>query len=87
MFELLTPGQTPTLRLYHPKRPSPEFALPSLTKGFENAYKDGSYIKLYKSHPEHKSIADLKLKERTALTINNPFATTAIKSIDKKYWE
>ena len=58
-----------------------------ITKGFETAYQDGSYMKLFKSHPEHRSIGSLNIKKRVSLDIDNPFATKAIKSIDQKYWE
>ncbi|MFK7824715.1 MAG: hypothetical protein AB8G05_11190 [Oligoflexales bacterium] len=58
-----------------------------ISKGFERAYEDGSYMALFNSHPEHIDIKKLKLASRTTFNIENPFASEDVKSIDKKYWD
>ena len=58
-----------------------------ILNGFKKAYEDGSYMKLFNSHPEHSDIKQLALSSRTTFDIDNPFASEAVKAIDGKYWD
>lgn len=58
-----------------------------LTKGFELAYKDGSFTKFFYNHPKiKKSIEDSNLEKRTRIEIANPFLTPQTAEIAKKFW-
>ncbi len=54
--------------------------------GFKKAYADGSYKRLFLSHPEFAGLKDLKLNERRRINLKNTRATSEDLAIDRKYW-
>lgn len=58
-----------------------------LEKGFLLAYKDGSFMDFFYTHPKIKqSIETAQLEKRTRIEIPNPFLTPKTANINPKYW-
>ncbi len=56
-------------------------------EGLINAHADGSYEKLFKSHPSiSKVLKEAMLSKRRRLEVDNPLMSDEIKQIDARYW-
>ena len=59
----------------------------ALEKGFETAYRDGSFQKFFYNHPDiKKSMERADLDARTRIEIPNPQLTDATRNIPEHYW-
>lgn len=59
----------------------------AIEDGMEAMYADGSYIELFRSHPEVKPFFDRGgLDGRRVMRIPNPFSTAEFRAIPDRYW-
>ena len=59
----------------------------AIAKGFRKSYEDDSYLEFFYNHPHIKaSFAKAERRQRTVLSINNPFFPQASENIPDKYW-
>ncbi|WP_438362510.1 hypothetical protein [Paraburkholderia caribensis] len=59
----------------------------TIARGFASAWRDGSYLKLFNTHPYIQNALRLaKLKERKIIRIENPFLSDEDRAIPEMYW-
>jgi hypothetical protein len=82
-----------TLALHYPHtsmfyvRKSDKTLHDDLYRGFQRAYADGSYMRLFLSHPDIRSaLGKAKLTSRRVIEIDNPVFPPEDRAIDAKYW-
>jgi hypothetical protein len=58
-----------------------------LYRGFQRAYADGSYMRLFLSNPDIRTaLRQAKLTSRHIIEIDNPFFPAEDRAIDARYW-
>lgn len=58
-----------------------------LKKGFDKAYRDGSFLQFFYNHPHIKEMfAQTDMRHRIRIDIPNPFLPTKTIAIPKQYW-
>jgi hypothetical protein len=58
-----------------------------LYRGFQRAYADGSYMRLFTSNPDIRTaLRQAKLAKRRIIEIENPFFPVEDRTIDARYW-
>ncbi|CAB3687252.1 hypothetical protein [Paraburkholderia rhynchosiae] len=73
--------------LFYVARHSPALA-GTIERGFTAAYKNGSYMRLFNSHPYiQQALVQANLRERKVIELDNPYLSAADRKIPEKYWE
>lgn len=72
--------------LFYVARRDPKLAI-TLERGFMAAYKDGSYMRLFDSHPYiQRALAQANLRERKVIELDNRYLSAADRKIPEEYW-
>lgn len=59
----------------------------AIERGWRKAYQDGSYMRLFNSHPSIREVLDeARLDERRQLVIDNPLLSEETKAIEARFW-
>jgi hypothetical protein len=59
----------------------------TIARGFAAAYRDGSYMRLFNTHPYiQNGLTQARLAERRVFALDNPFLSEADRSIPGMYW-
>jgi hypothetical protein len=59
----------------------------TIERGFMAAYKDGSYMRLFDSHPYiQRALAQANLRERKVIELDNRYLSAADRKIPEEYW-
>jgi hypothetical protein len=67
--------------------PSQEELAATIARGFTAAWRDGSYLKLFNSHPYiQNGLKRANLSSRKVLWIDNPFLSDEDRAIPEMYW-
>ncbi|WP_036024873.1 hypothetical protein [Paraburkholderia dilworthii] len=72
--------------LFYVARRDPGLAV-TIERGFAAAYKNGSYLRLFNSHPYiQRALAQANLGERKVIELNNRYISAADRKIPEEYW-
>ncbi|CAH2799083.1 MAG: FIG00462132: hypothetical protein [uncultured Paraburkholderia sp.] len=59
----------------------------TIERGFAGAYKNGSYMRLFNSHPYiQNALAQVDLRKRTMIKLDNRYLSAADRKIPAEYW-